>query len=156
MEMKFLRSTTRCKAIAVKKAVKEKEVRSLIRAACTAEHVDLAFIVDGTGSMSSHIAAVKRSILDIFDRIRRTNGNLNLRLAVVVYRDLGDSHRHEILEFTSHIASFERFVGSIVAKGEEHPRTWPAVFRKVLEPPNKSCLCDRRCALSRSDLPQFG
>ena len=60
--MKLLRSTTRSKAIAVKKAVKEKEVRSVIRAVCTAEHVDLAFIVDGTGSMSSHIAAAKQSI----------------------------------------------------------------------------------------------
>jgi hypothetical protein len=101
-EVKLLRSTMHRKAMDVRKSLKEKEVRSVIRAVCAAESVDLAFVVDCTGSMSSYIVSVKRSINDIVRRVKSTNGNLKLRLAMVGYRDLCDGPKQfEILDFVS-------------------------------------------------------
>jgi len=118
MEMKMLRSSTKRKTLELKKAIKEKEIRSVVRAVCAAECVDLAFIVDFTGSMSGYIEAVKNSIKDIVRQIQRTNGNLNLRISIVGYRDFCDGPKQfEILDFISSISVFEEFVDGVVATG---------------------------------------
>jgi hypothetical protein len=118
LEFKFLRSTTKRKAMELKKSIKEKEIRSVIRSVCAAESVDLAFIVDATSSMHPHIEEVKRSIKGIIQKIRRTNGNLNLRVSFVGYRDFCDGpKRFEVLDFVSSVGTFEAFVDGIAALG---------------------------------------
>lgn len=118
LELKMLRSATKHKTMELKKSIKEKEIRSVIRSVCAAESVDLAFIVDATGSMSSHIRAVKNSIKDIVQQIQKTNGNLNLRLSFVGYRDFCDGPKQfEVLDFVSSVGSFGAFVDKIVASG---------------------------------------
>jgi hypothetical protein len=83
-----------------------------------AESVDLAFVIDCTGSMSSYIDAVKRNVKSIVQRVVSTNGNLSLRLAVVGYRDIGDgAKRFEVLDFVPSVTEFENFVGRLVATG---------------------------------------
>lgn len=117
-EKKMLLSKSTLKASAVHKAIKEKEIRSVIRAVCAAESVDLAFLVDCTGSMAGYIAAVKDNIRKVVQKIKATNGNLSLRLAVVGYRDIDDgSSRFEVLDFVDDVKDFETFVGSLSAKG---------------------------------------
>jgi hypothetical protein len=117
-EVKMLRSTMHRKTMDVRKSLKEKEVRSVVRAVCAAESVDLAFILDCTGSMSSYIASVKRSINDIVRRVKSTNGNLKLRLAMLGYRDLSDGAKQfESLDFVSSVDEFESFVGRLGAHG---------------------------------------
>lgn len=118
MEMKMLRSSSKRKATELKKAIKEKEIRSVVRAVCAAESVDLAFIVDCTSSMRPHIAAVKNSIKDIVQQIRRTNGNLNIRVSMVGYRDFCDGpNQFTVLDFVSSIDDFENFVDGVGAIG---------------------------------------
>jgi hypothetical protein len=114
-EMKMLHSVTRKKSAEVALAIKEKDIRSAIRAVCSAESVDLAFIVDSTGSMAPYIESVKSSIREIFRRILATNGNLNLRLAIVAYRDIGNTDRFEVLDFVSSVDVFTTFLNKLQA-----------------------------------------
>ena len=127
-ELTFLKSKTRAKTLGVMKAVREKEVWSVIRAVVAAESVDLAFVIDCTGSMSSYINAVKSNVKSIVQQVKRTNGNLKLRLAVVGYRDIGDHNRFEILDFVSSIPKFEAYVGALEAR--TLPRTWRGLSRR--------------------------
>ena len=117
-EMAVLDAETTVKTLALKTAVKEKAVRSVIRNVCSAESVDVAFVLDCTGSMEDYIAAVKTSISNIVHRIQKTNCDLRLRLAMVAYRDIGDEDkRFEVLDFCSSVDTFKTFVGKLTATG---------------------------------------
>lgn len=116
-ELKLLRSMTRSKVSEVKLAKKEKDIRRALHAVQSAESVDTAFVIDCTGSMASYIASVKDSIQNIVERIRATNENLSLRLAVVGYRDIEDCPRFEVLNFVDSIDSFKSFLANLVLPG---------------------------------------
>jgi hypothetical protein len=112
-----LRSDSICKAQDLIRTFKTKEINKVIQAVCTAEAVDLAFLIDCTSSMSPYIESVKQNIKTIVKQICQTNNKLNLRLAVVAYRDLCDAQRFEVMDFDSSIVRFENFVGSLKAIG---------------------------------------
>lgn len=100
------------------KAVKETRVKSVVKAVRDAEGVDLAFVVDSTGSMGPHIAAVKNSIRGIAADIKQTNQDLKLRLALIAYRDIDvNPGRVEVFDFVSNIDAFHRSLDSIKAYG---------------------------------------
>lgn len=133
MEMKMLKSITRRKTMDLKKAIKEKEIHGVVRSVCAAESVDLAFLVDCTGSMASHIASVKENICEIVHQITRTNGNLKLRLAMVGYRDFGDGdNQFEVLDFVPSIDEFKGFLAHIVATGgQDTPEDMAGAIQKA-------------------------
>jgi len=133
-EKKYYETSTRYKEKDLMLALKEKEVRSVIRAVCASECVDLVFLVDCTSSMGPHIEAVKKNIKDIVRQIMRTNGNLKIRLAMVGYRDFCDGKdRLETLDFVSSVDSFEHFVNKLVAKGGgDTPEDMAGAFEKAL------------------------
>ena len=132
-EKAVLDAETTVKTLALRTAVKEKAVSSMIRNVCSAESVDVAFVLDCTGSMSSYIAAVKNSIREIVDRIQKTNGDLKLRLAMVAYRDIGDgSERFEVLDFCSSVDTFKAFVGKLTATGgDDAPEDMAGAVQKA-------------------------
>ena len=105
------------KGLEYDKALKEKEIRSVIKSVSNAEAVDLAFLLDCTESMSPYIDSVKKSINKIISCVKRTNGSLKLRLAMIAYRDVGDLNRFEVFDFTSSVPDFERFVEALRATG---------------------------------------
>jgi rRNA maturation endonuclease Nob1 len=113
----MVKSVSKTKTYALMKTAKEHDIKSVIRFVREAERVDLAFLLDCTGSMASYIEAAKSSIKDIVRRVGRTNAGLKLRVAVVGYRDLGDTNRFEVLDFTSAVEDFERFVSLLKAGG---------------------------------------
>jgi hypothetical protein len=116
-KLSALRSRVDAKKLSFHKAVKEKEVRQVLSSLKSAESVDLAFIIDCTESMQSLIDQVKSNIKDIVRQIEKTNDNLNLRLAVVAYRDLGDAKRFEVFDFITSIDEFESNVSGLYAEG---------------------------------------
>jgi hypothetical protein len=117
-EMELLQSTTKKTSYEIKKAIKEKDIEQVYHAVSAAESVDLAFILDATTSMTRMIASVKDNIREIVAQVRRTNINLKLRLAVVVYRDLEYYEPFQVLDFVPNIEEFETFMGSIQCVGE--------------------------------------
>jgi Mg-chelatase subunit ChlD len=81
--------------------------------------IDLAFMVDATGSMQNYIAAVAKQCIAIADDVHRSCGSdRNLRVAFLAYRDYGDKPNVESLDFTSDLQTFKRFVEGVVATGE--------------------------------------
>ena len=118
-ELVYLRSkaTSKVKVREVNLAMKEKDIRRALLAVRSAESVDLAFILDCTSSMGPYIASAKNSIKDIVDRVRSTNRDMNLRLAIVGYRDIGDTRRFEVLDFVSSVEEFKHFLANLAAVG---------------------------------------
>jgi hypothetical protein len=109
--------------------LKQKEIEKVYRVVQVAESVDLAFVLDATQSMRIRIQEVKANMRHIANQILRTHVNLNLRLAVVVYRDIEyGKKRVEVLDFVTSVEEFELFVCQIVAvdkKGRSAPRDGP-------------------------------
>jgi hypothetical protein len=64
--------------------------------------------------MGSYIASAKNSIRDIIKCLGSTNCNMNLRLALVGYRDVRDSKRFEVLDFVSSVDEFEHFLANLL------------------------------------------
>jgi hypothetical protein len=96
---------------------RDRDLQVAVRSVSAAEGVDLAFVIDATGSMLKHIQNVKKSIRPVIAKCRRTHPGLRLRLAVVAYRDLNDAVPVEVMDFSSSVEKFEGFLGSLRAVG---------------------------------------
>lgn len=117
-ELKILKTETKVKTRDLARTMRMKEIASVVKAVGAAEEVDLAFIIDCTGSMGGYISEVKNKVNEIIAGIRKTNASLRMRLAVVGYRDLCDGDaRFQVLDFTSSTKEFKSFVGGLTATG---------------------------------------
>ncbi len=56
------------------------------------DFVDVVFVLDTTGSMASLIDGAKKKIWSIANTIVDINSDVNIRMALVVYRDRGDNY----------------------------------------------------------------
>ncbi|EIW67625.1 hypothetical protein TREMEDRAFT_64216 [Tremella mesenterica DSM 1558] len=89
----------------------------------TGKCIDLAFILDCTGSMQRYIDSVRDHIIGICDMIRGEeglNGPDDLRVAVVNYRDhppQDSSYVYQFHPFTSDIPSVQRYIRGLTASG---------------------------------------
>jgi len=54
--------------------------------------VDIAFVIDATGSMSDEMQYLQAELLDVINRVDTTHNNLNINIASVFYRDIGDDY----------------------------------------------------------------
>ena len=68
--------------------------------------LDVAFIVDTTGSMKDDISAVKDSLFDIVDHITRRTTDLEIRFGIVSYRD----HPPQDRTYVTRVADFDNKV----------------------------------------------
>ena len=95
------------------------EIASLLAEMKKASIVDVCFLVDCTGSMRSYIEEVKDKIKWLVKEISQKHEDVeSLNLAFVGYRDLCDGDRnYSVLQFTKSSATFQDFVGKIVARG---------------------------------------
>lgn len=94
-----------------------RKLDAAIRAISKAQIVSLCFVVDTTGSMASHIEAVKRHTVEIVHQVR-SSGCKVAGLSFVGYKDWCDGPSHfEVLDFGGSIPDFEKFVGRIHATG---------------------------------------
>lgn len=79
--------------------------------------VDVAFIVDATGSMGDEITYLQAELTDVLQRIQNFNNGLDLRSASVFYRDEGDDYVTKKSPFTSDFSLTQNFVNSNEAGG---------------------------------------
>ena len=63
--------------------------------------LDVAFVIDATGSMTDEIEYVKAEVADIAATVQESSGNESLRFALIVYRDEGDEYVTRTTDFTS-------------------------------------------------------
>ncbi len=73
-------------------------------------NVDLAFIVDATGSMGDEIEFLKSDLKDVIQRVEIDNVSLNISTGTVFYRDEGDEYLVKHSEFTNNIENTIDFI----------------------------------------------
>lgn len=66
--------------------------------------LDLALIVDTTGSMSDELKYLQKELESVISRAAKANGNIPVRLSVTFYRDDGDEYVVRDFDFTDNIS----------------------------------------------------
>lgn len=80
-------------------------------------NVDIAFVVDATGSMSDEIAFLKEDLQDILSKVQLMITDLSMYTGSVFYRDQGDLYLTRLSPFTSDISSTMAFIKEQWAEG---------------------------------------
>ncbi|KAI2622350.1 hypothetical protein GGR54DRAFT_58358 [Hypoxylon sp. NC1633] len=124
----------------------------LFKKACS---TDLLFLVDTTGSMGSYIEAAKDQIRSIVKDIKDAFLNkAEVRVAVVGYKDHGDSPNIQFLDFTSSAERVRSFLDELIATGgDDCPEDILGGIRQAI---NASWKQQSRCLVHIADAPPHG
>ncbi|MGB0850609.1 MAG: vWA domain-containing protein [Bacteroidia bacterium] len=79
--------------------------------------VELAFIVDATGSMSDELEFLKEDLKSVIDSVQRDNSTLSIHTASVFYRDEGDDYITRKSEFSTDLNTTVNFINNQSAGG---------------------------------------
>lgn len=79
--------------------------------------LDVAFVVDATGSMGDEIGYLKAEIQSIVDSVRGSFPHVSARFALVMYRDDGDEYVVRSFGFTSDVGLFRQRLEAQSAEG---------------------------------------
>ncbi len=79
--------------------------------------VDIAFVVDATGSMGDELEYLKAEITDIMGKVKEIHSDLNFRLGSVFYRDEGDDYLVVSNPLSQNIEETQNFVNNQRAGG---------------------------------------
>jgi len=79
--------------------------------------VDIAFIVDATGSMDDEINYLKTELYDVIEKVKDTLKTADLQLASVFYRDNGDAYLTKETVLSSDISQTVNFIKANGAGG---------------------------------------
>ncbi|HET9934433.1 MAG TPA: vWA domain-containing protein [Polyangiaceae bacterium] len=85
------------------------------RRVLNARTIDVAFVLDSTGSMSEEIAAVKATIQKVATSLRRVN--VRVRVGIVEYKDRSDTYVTKVYPLSSDLARFSTQVAALSASG---------------------------------------
>lgn len=77
--------------------------------------VDIAFVLDTTGSMSEEIAAVKQTIRQVAAKL--DNRQMDVRIGLVEYKDRTDPFVTRVYQMSSDVRGFSRVVSHLSAEG---------------------------------------
>ena len=80
-------------------------------------NVDIAFVVDATGSMSDEIAFLKEDLQSILGKVQLMITDLTMYTGTVFYRDQGDLYLTRNSPFTTDISSTMAFIEKQEAEG---------------------------------------
>ncbi|HYO57682.1 vWA domain-containing protein [Archangium sp.] len=84
--------------------------------------LDVAFVVDATGSMADEISYLKTEFQGIVDSVRSTYPQVSARFALVMYRDDGDEYVVRPYDFTSDLGTFrQRLEAQSAGGGGDYP-----------------------------------
>jgi hypothetical protein len=92
--------------------------RITINQSCHASNdVDIAFVVDATGSMGDEIRYLQAELADIINHVSDKYKEINLRLGSVFYRDHGDEYLTRPFDFQTDPAALLQFIKNQSAMG---------------------------------------
>ncbi|MEM6995614.1 MAG: vWA domain-containing protein [Myxococcota bacterium] len=87
------------------------------RRAAAIRAMDVAIVIDATGSMGDELEYLKVELRSIAKEIKREFPNVDQRFALVAYRDQGDQYVTRKFDFTANMAEFQRTLGRQRADG---------------------------------------
>jgi hypothetical protein len=79
--------------------------------------VEIAFVVDATGSMDDELEYLKTELLNVINRVKADNAGTDLLTASVFYRDEGDDYVTRKSDFTTDINTTLNFIKAQSAGG---------------------------------------
>ena len=106
---------------------------------CTAmvvagQRIDIAFIVDATGSMWDEIDFLKADLTNIIQTVETQNTSANIRTAALFYRDEGDEYVTRVSDFTTDLAATTAFIANQSADGGgDYPEAVHTALEKGLQ-----------------------
>ncbi len=116
--------------------------------------VELAFVVDATGSMSDELEFLKSDLQDVLDSVAETHTDLNLYTAAVFYRDEGDEYIVKHSGFTSETATTINYIGDQRADaGGDYPEAVHTALNTALSELQWSQQARTRIAFLLLDAP---
>src|SRR5215218_1409166 len=92
--------------------------------------VEVAFVLDTTGSMGGLIEGAKRKIWSIATAIVDSNPDADVRMGLVAYRDIGDDYVTKKIELTRDIQDLYSHLLDLKARGGGD---WPESVNEALE-----------------------
>ena len=106
---------------------------------CTAsvtpsQYIDIAFIVDATGSMLDEIAFMKADLTNIINKVAEKNTSATIRTAAIFYRDEGDTYITRESDFSSDLSTTVGFISKQNADGGgDYPEAVHTALEKGLQ-----------------------
>jgi uncharacterized protein YegL len=92
--------------------------------------VEVAFVLDTTGSMSGLIEGAKRKIWSIATAIVDDNPDVEIRMGLVAYRDIGDDYVTKTVDLTTDIQDLYARLLELQARGGGD---WPESVNEALD-----------------------
>lgn len=81
------------------------------------EQIELMFVIDATGSMGDEMNYLLAEIKDVITQVKKDNENVEILLAIMVYRDTTDEYVTRYSDFTQDIDSQIDFLSEQSANG---------------------------------------
>ncbi|MEK0421710.1 MAG: hypothetical protein RLZZ161_1561 [Bacteroidota bacterium] len=98
-----------------------------------ADQLDVAFVVDATGSMGDEIHHLKMDLDTFIKTIALRNKDINLRLGSVFYRDQGDEYVYRISPFSSNSHVTDNFIlDQMAAGGGDYPEALDHALKQAV------------------------
>jgi hypothetical protein len=79
--------------------------------------IEIAYIIDATGSMGGEIKKLQATLSDVASRIGQMPGNPELKFGLVSYRDQGDDYVTKVTNFTKDLGVFSTALSTVSANG---------------------------------------
>lgn len=76
----------------------------------TPNKVDIAFVVDATGSMGDELEYLKVELLDVINAAKKANPDVSMSTGSVFYRDEGDEYVTRMSDFSTNIQTTLNFI----------------------------------------------
>lgn len=122
--------TITLRALALAGFVTSATITSTISCAAAKPTVDVAFVLDTTGSMSGLIEGAKRKIWSIATAIVDANPDATVRMGLVAYRDIGDDYVTKTYALTTDIQDLYANLLELKARGGGD---WPESVNEALD-----------------------
>ncbi len=101
-----------------------------VGAAVAKPAVEVAFVLDTTGSMTGLIEGAKRKIWSISAAIVDSNPDADIRMGLVAYRDIGDDYVTKTFDLTTDIQDLYANLSELKARGGGD---WPESVNEALD-----------------------
>jgi len=92
-----------------------KDISNMFKQKKKCEQIDMAFLLDGTGSMGRFLVEVKEKVKYIVNQIKNKHNDANIRFALVTYH--GRDQGNDVIDFTNRESEFINKLQSVKARG---------------------------------------
>lgn len=88
--------------------------------------LDVAFVLDTTGSMSDELRFLEVETSSIVSQVTKLSGQIDIRFALVVYRDNGDAYTSKAFDFDGVSAFSKSLAAQSASGGGDYPEAMDA------------------------------